>query len=105
MLIEETIIIKKNVYVSPCIKCGSDNINIFDYGYGTSNYGGGRCKDCKNEITEVVCVDPNKKKLIDIWNKKNDITLLLLEQDSIINKANKEIIRLTEILNKRNKNP
>jgi hypothetical protein len=101
MLVEKTITVKKEVYVAPCIRCNSTDINIFDYGYSTSNMGGGKCKCCKKEITSTVGIDPNKEELIDIWNNKNDIPTLLLEQDRIINYANREIIRLTEILNKR----
>jgi hypothetical protein len=85
MFIEEEITSKRRVYVAPCVKCGSEDINIFDYGYNSPNMGGGECKSCTHSvISNVAALYPTKTELAKIWNASNDKSILIKAAQSII---------------------
>lgn len=78
MYIEEEVVRKKKVYVAPCIKCGSEDIKLFDYGYSSPNIGGGECKACKHNVTQnIMSLDPKPSELAVIWNASNDKETLI----------------------------
>jgi nucleoside 2-deoxyribosyltransferase len=91
MLVEQTTKTVIDVPVAPCVKCGSNDINIHDKGYNHPNIGGGACKSCKHEVLANCAWDVTPQVLIAIWNKKNDITTLIAEQQAIIDSAQAEI--------------
>jgi len=80
--------------VAPCLECGSESIAIEDCGYNSFNVGGGRCAVCGHESTSDCSVDPDVEELIDIWNRANSIELLIKQQETIIENAQKEIVEL-----------
>lgn len=94
MQIEETIKQSREVYVAPCIKCGSNDIKIDDLGYTTFNKGGGTCQSCKHEVFSYCDWAPLKTELISIWNNENDISSKLNAQREIAAKAQAEINEL-----------
>ena len=78
MIIEETKVVRSNIYVAPCVLCGSGDINLFDYGYSSPNIGGGKCKNCGHEVTHNIADwDPSKRELAKIWNAENDVKILI----------------------------
>lgn len=78
MFVEEEVTRKKKVYVAPCIKCGSDDIQLYDYGYNAPNIGGGRCKACKHEATRnIASIFPTVSELAEVWNADNDKASLI----------------------------
>lgn len=88
MIVEETVIVRKDVPVAPCVKCRGRDITIHDLGYSTFNKGGGTCTSCKHEVLETCGpYSPSKVDLISIWNRHNDIATLIAEQQAIIDKA------------------
>lgn len=93
MIVEETKIIKREVYVAPCIKCGSSDIRIYDCGYPSFNCGGGECRKCGNKVTatSLEC-DPSIDVLAAIWNGENDIASLIAEAEKNI-KDNQQLIK------------
>ena len=97
MFIEEEVSVKKKIYVAPCIACGSEDINIFDYGYSSPNMGGGRCKSCKREVSHnIASIFPTKKELAKIWNDENDKAVLIKRAQQKIAEAQLEIERLSK---------
>jgi len=56
--------------IKRCKKCGSKDIELFDYGYGTYNPYGGKCKKCDYVVTEIcgpwVVTDVEKEAA---WNR------------------------------------
>ena len=88
--IEKKIVITKKIEILPCIKCGSDNIDIGDCGYSSFNVAWGKCRTCGHEVSIKPC-DWNiaKEKIVESWNRENDpevlrdrynIEIILLQQ-------------------------
>ncbi len=102
MKITETITVEKDVYVAPCFKCGSEDIKFGDCGYWQGNSGGGKCQSCNHEEWHSCGRDPSKERLIEIWNKHNDLDILQAEQTKIIEDAQAKRALLREILIQRN---
>lgn len=93
----------KELYVAPCIKCGSDNIIIGDCGYSSFNVAYGKCKNCcKNDISFQCDWNINKKEIIQHWNSKNDINLVIKSKEKFIKELQKEISKLKSLQIKRN---
>lgn len=67
----------KEIEVEPCIKCGSDDIQIYDGGESAFNYAVGKCKKCKHEITWDVGCLPSMEELVKHWNKFNNIDVAI----------------------------
>lgn len=101
MKITEEVVIKKELAVAPCIKCGGDNILVSDSNYSSFNTGGGKCKDCGHEVNSGVGCFPKISELVNIWNYGNDIELLIEKEEKIISKAKEEISRLKSLKKKR----
>ncbi len=99
----EKVVIERVLKVSSCLKCGSEDIIISDSGYSSFNIGGGHCNDCGHEITGGVGCLPKKSDLVSIWNKGNDIQLLIAEQEEVIAEAEDKIIKLKDLERKRKK--
>lgn len=99
----EKVVIERVLKVSSCVKCGSEDIIISDSGYSSFNIGGGHCNDCGHEITGGVGCLPTESDLVSIWNKGNDIQLLIAEQEEIIAEAEDKIIKLKDLERKRKK--
>lgn len=97
MKITEQVMVTKELDVVPCLACGKDNIVISDNNYSSFNTGGGKCKDCGNEVNAGVGCLPTMSELVNIWNKGNDVSILIKNQEKIINEAKKEITRLDQL--------
>ena len=50
----------RKIYVYPCVKCGCDDIEIYNCGYSSFNCAGGKCKKCGHKIETGAS-----------WNAKN----------------------------------
>jgi len=103
MELVEKVITERVLQVSACLKCGGENIVISDSGYSSFNIGGGHCNDCGHSVTSGVGCLPTKSELVSIWNKGNDIQILIEEQEEIIAEAEEEIIKLRDLEKKRKK--
>ena len=67
--------------INNCIKCGSDDIKVYDCGYSSFNCGGAKCNNCGNE-TKVHNND-GINDVIESWNKHSPIVKDYIE---ILNK-------------------
>ncbi|GAB3994688.1 hypothetical protein GCM10028807_32860 [Spirosoma daeguense] len=77
MMMEIEVRTTKKVFVAPCIKCGSDDIMIWDNNDSAFNTGGGTCKKCKHEVTGGVGCLPKKTEMVGIWNAANHPRIVL----------------------------
>ena len=60
---------------TPCIRCGSTSIELYDCGYSAFNCGGGRCSNCGETISSSnLGCSPSKKELAAVWNRGNVLT-------------------------------
>lgn len=84
------------ISVAPCIKCGDDNANIFDYGYNAPNIGGGKCSKCHHEVTAPCDIFPEKEDLVAIWNAQNCKETLIKSKQLQITKLQSEIDALQQ---------
>ena len=93
--IEEKQTITKRIEILPCVKCGSENIEIGDSGYTTFNVAWGKCKDCGNEVQISPC-DWNitKAKIAERWNERNNPKILKAEYQHQISELQKKIDEL-----------
>jgi hypothetical protein len=57
--------------VNNCIKCGSDDIKVWDCGYSSFNCGGAECRNCGNKKT--VSYNDGVEDVIRSWNKHSPI--------------------------------
>lgn len=94
MLVTETVARSQEVYVAPCIKCGSNDISIDDDNQTTFNSGGGTCRACNNKAYAACEWAPAKKFLINTWNKANDVADLIDEKHKALNDAQATINEL-----------
>lgn len=88
--------VTRTVTVAPCIKCGDDNANIFDYGYNAPNIGGGKCSKCHHEATAPCDIFPEKEDLVAIWNAQNCKETLIKSKQLQITKLQSEIDALQQ---------
>src|SRR5689334_23130810 len=58
----------KTVTTRPCKCCGCKEIELYDCGYSSFNYGGGKCKGCGVKASGPVSTFPDKIELVSIWN-------------------------------------
>jgi len=74
-------------FVSICIKCANDDINISEYEDRYGFISTATCKACKNEVK----LNGGKSVVIKAWNKQNDIPTLILDKTELIAKTKDEI--------------
>lgn len=94
MLVTETITVKREIHVAPCLECGHTDILLSDSGYSSFNVGGGECKRCHHKTTASVGCDPKMTELAAIWNAGNDIPTLIKVEEAKITQAQKRIAEL-----------
>ena len=70
--------VEVEIHVAPCIKCGSEDVRIYNCGYSSFDVGGGKCGRCENSVMESVW-NPTEEQLAAIWNKKNDKNMVKAE--------------------------
>lgn len=78
---------KTQLSVTRCLKCNGDDIRIDEY---EDNYGfisSATCAGCKTKIKE----DTTAAGIIESWNRKNDINLLLIAKAQKIKSLAAEI--------------
>ena len=89
--------------INNCIKCGSDDIKVYDCGYSSFNCGGAKCKNCGNE--HKVNYNDDINDVIRSWNKHSPIVedyIKILEKRIVgykksIENTRKEITKYTTI--------
>ena len=94
MLIKEHKTVEREIYVAPCLECGSHNINLSDSNYSSFNSGGGRCTSCGHEVLGGVGCMPSFDALAAIWNAANDIPTLISAEEKKIADAAERIAAL-----------
>ena len=99
-VITETI--QRKVEVFPCVKCGCDDIEIYNCGYSSFNCAGGKCKNpkCKNQVETGASWNEKDSVLITAWNEGNDPVVLIQELEVQKADINKEISRLKKLKKK-----
>src|SRR5687767_4939051 len=83
--------------VSPCIKCGWDDIQISEYEDNFGFISTAKCKECKQEVK----VNASLSGVILKWNEGNNINLVIADREKLIVDAKNEIKGLKKLLNKR----
>jgi uncharacterized protein YdcH (DUF465 family) len=84
-------------------------VNILTHGKygGLMRKYGGICHKCGSSYIEESMENENKGKFkyesASLWNKHNDIDVLITEQEMVIKAANDEIVRLKQLKNLRSK--
>ena len=71
--------------VNNCIKCGSDDIKVYDCGYSSFNCGSAKCNNCGNE--KNVNNNEGTDAVIRNWNSHNPIV------EDYIKLLNKRIVQ------------
>lgn len=94
MIVHETQVIKREIHVAPCLKCGGADISLTDSNYSSFNRGGGKCKKCGHEVNSSVGCDPTFDQLAAIWNAENDILILIKSEEEKIVSSQKRIAEL-----------
>ena len=75
--VEITERITKSLLIYPCIKCGNDDIEIYNCGYNSFNRAGGRCNKCENKVETYKDRNVEDGALIEAWNTRNNPTLAI----------------------------
>lgn len=91
LMVNEFVERTRKIEYAPCLKCGSNDIQFFDYGYTQGNSGGGKCKKCGNECTSPLHWDAKVDAQVAAWNAKNDVPQLIADQEKIIADAKVKI--------------
>lgn len=87
--------IEKKIKVLPCVKCGSENIDINDCGYSSFNVAWGKCEDCKHEVKISPCgCDITKTAIAKTWNKANNPKILKADYEAQIKVLEQKIAEL-----------
>lgn len=85
------------IELKPCVKCGHDDIDIWNCGYSSFNVAGGTCKECKNEIKINNCSwNITQADIAREWNKANDPVILKAEYERQISELQKKIDELPQ---------
>jgi len=81
---------EEQIYVAPCIKCGSDDINVREYedkyGFITTV----SCKDCMEQVK----INAGDIEGIKLWNSKNDVDQLIESKTALIAILKEELKKL-----------
>lgn len=90
----------KNITISPCIKCGCDDIKIEEYEDQYGFISTATCKNvkCNNEVKE----NTTEAGIIKEWNNLNNISTVINNNQKLIQKLSKEISKLNALSKKRN---
>lgn len=88
---------KKEVYIYPCVKCGCDDIDIYNCGYSSFNCAGGKCNKCGNKIETGAYWNAKDSELIKAWNRGNNPEILIEKLQSDKQAIAEEIKRLRKI--------
>jgi hypothetical protein len=88
----------KKIKVADCIKCGSDDIKIEEYEDTFGFISTVKCKNCKNQTR----VNSDEPFAVKSWNRENDISSVIRDKISLVERTKKEIVKLTTLKKKRN---
>lgn len=97
-------VVTRKVEVYPCIKCGSENIEIYNCGYSSFNCAGGKCKKCGHKVETHADWDAKDSYLIASWNLENDPSVLIERLNNERHRISEEIKVLTKVYKERLKN-
>lgn len=84
-------VVEEEIYVAPCIKCRSNDIEISDYGYSSFNIAYAKCLNCGNEHTLNCGCFPPVKNTLKLWNDNNDIQSVIKNIENLISENRKQI--------------
>ena len=93
-LIEST---EKEYTIYSCIKCGSDDIVIYNCGYSSQNCAGGKCKKCGNKVETGRDWNEKDSVLIEIWNKNNNPSIAI---ENLLKQKNEILLQIKELRKK-----
>lgn len=99
--LQETQIVEISIF--PCIKCGNEDIEIYNCGYSSFNCAGGKCKKCGHKIETGADWNAKDSKLIEAWNRGNN-TEILIEKLLIDKQAISNEIKILRKIQRRFKN-
>lgn len=89
--------INRTINVYPCVKCGCDDIEIYNCGYSSFNCAGGKCKKCGHTIETGASWNAKDTELIKAWNRGNDPDVLIEKLQNDKRAIAEEIKRLRKI--------
>lgn len=84
----------EEIEISPCIKCGNDDIRIYNCGYSSFNCAGGECKKCGHKVETHADWTATDEKLIKAWNRENDRGVVIGRLEKQRDEINKQIENL-----------
>jgi len=86
---------ERKIEVLPCVKCGSEDIDLHDCGYSTFNVAYGRCRGCKNEIKlSPAPWNLDIELLAKSWNEANNPKILRTKYEQQISELQEKINKL-----------
>ena len=89
-IIERYESVKKKTYLSPCLKCNCDNLDVDIY------------EDKYGDITTITCKRcKNTEKGFKTWNDNNDINMVLTNKTKLFEQLKIEISELKKLKRKR----
>ena len=87
--------VKQKTKVLPCVKCGSENIQIGDCGYTSFNVAWGKCDKCGHKVKIDPCEsDISKAAIAKVWNKANNPKILKDDDETQIKVLEQKIADL-----------
>ena len=87
--------------VVPCLQCGSNDIELGDYGYTTFNVAKADCKGCGRHLSWNCGMDPSKADVAKMWNAENDPEVIMKKLQDEVKKKNASISHLAGLINRR----
>lgn len=90
----EKVTTEVEIKILPCVKCGSNDVELDNCGYSSFDVAWGKCLKCGNEVKISPCSFPTKRMIAEKWNKANDPVILKSEYEKQIAELQKKISEL-----------
>jgi ribosomal protein L37E len=101
---EITKVVITTVEILPCIKCGSEKVEIWNCGYSSFNVAGGLCKSCGHgEEWKGADWNEPERNISEFWNRRNNPDILIAEYQQEIAKHQEAISELRKMKRKLSK--
>ncbi len=90
----------RRLKVTPCIKCGCDDINLVNCGYSSFNVAFGECKNCNHRVDVGASWNDGDEVILKGWNHENDPVRTIKELENRKSEIELEIQRIQKLTSK-----
>jgi hypothetical protein len=91
---------EEEVKIAPCLRCASNKDITFKAGKLPRDSGGGVCNNCGERSFHIISCTPSREAYIEVWNKLNDIDILISNKRDEIARAEEHIEYLESLRNR-----